>query len=123
MTKIEIIDYPVFVKLGCFEAERLHGQEVLVSIEAILSDERNPGVSDELSETIDYGSILKYVDDQFSARSVNLIETVLNELGSGLIVTFETLKQVNVSVEKTILPESISKGGRVKISGTFFPER
>lgn len=122
MTKIEIIDYPVFVKLGCFEAERLHGQEVLISLEAILAEERNPGTSDELSETIDYGSLLKFIDDKFAARSVNLIETILNELGRSIIVSFETLKQVNVSVEKTILPDSLSKGGRVKISGTFFPE-
>ena len=39
MTKIEIIDYPVFLKLGCFSSEKLHGQEVLISLTAWLKQD------------------------------------------------------------------------------------
>lgn len=122
MTIIEIIDYPVFVKLGCFETERLHGQEVLVSIAAELSKEMDAGVTDDLNQTIDYGNLMKLVDDLFSGKTVQLIETILNDLGSSLISRFEVVEKATICVEKTILPNGVAKGGRVKLSRVFTKE-
>lgn len=117
MTKIEIIDYPVFLKLGCFSSEKLHGQEVLISLTAWLKND--PGVSDCLDETLDYGVLLSYISEKYSYTSVNLIETVLNDLGESITSKYHEIDKLEVSVEKTILPESVAKGGRVKISGEF----
>jgi dihydroneopterin aldolase len=119
VTVIEIIDYPVFVKLGCFDVEKLHGQEVLISVEASLSSARDSGTTDNLSLTVDYGSIIKFIDELYSFKDVNLIETILNDLGQGILKTFENIEKVNLSVEKSILPESIAKSGRVKIRRNF----
>jgi dihydroneopterin aldolase len=119
VTKIEIIDYPVFIKLGCFSSERLHGQEVLISLTAWLKQGNEPGVSDCLDNTLDYGILMSFISEKYSYASINLIETILNDLGECITSKYDEIDRLEVSVEKTILPESIAKGGRVRISGEF----
>jgi len=119
VTVLELIDYPVYVKLGCFEHERVHGQEVLVSIKASLSRVQNHHEYDSLQSTLDYGLVVQFIEESFAFKSVRLIETIIKDLGGGLLENFEIIEEVTVCVEKTILPGEITKKGKVKMSSQF----
>lgn len=116
VTSLEILNYPVFIRIGCFDSEKLHGQEILISIDAQTKDTE----LDDVSATIDYGDILGFIDNLLHDKKINLIETVLNKIGSGLVENFRTLHSVTVTVEKTILPKSIAKGGKVRVKKIFY---
>lgn len=119
MAAIEILEYPVYVKLGCFDVERLHGQQVLVSIKCWLRVEQLSWASDSLGSTIDYGQILAKIDEDLSGKTFNLVETIVQRLGDVLIRDFQLVKKVRVLVEKKILPGGVAKGGRIRVERTF----
>ena len=117
--RIELIDDPVFIKIGCFKEERLHGQEVLVTLNATLASDLTPGLSDELERTVDYGSIIQSIDSVLKDREFHLIETAVTMLGLRLLEVFVGLSDVDLIIEKRILPFGIAKGARVRAHETF----
>lgn len=117
--RIELIEYPVFVKIGCFKEERLHGQEVLVTLLANLASHVSPGLSDDIKRTVDYGSIISCIDRVLKDREFHLIETAVEMLGLSLLETFEGLSGLDVTIEKRILPQGIAKGARVRVHERF----
>lgn len=110
---IEIEDYPVFVRIGWYESERKQGQEVLVSLKAQLSDVTS---ADSLNETTDYSDILAAIDRVLLDREINLIETAVQTVADTVLENFSKIHAMQVTIEKQILPGSIAKGGRVKVS-------
>jgi dihydroneopterin aldolase len=117
--RIEVIDYPIFMKIGCFRHERLHGQEVLVTIFADLSKQKNPGMGDDLSNTIDYGDLIRMLDQVLKDREFKLIESAVNLVGLSFMNSFSGIARLDVVIEKPVLPGSMAKSGRIRIFESF----
>ena len=117
--RIEIIEYPVFVRIGCFREERLHGQEVLVTVFADIRMESGLALGDDLKKTLDYGDIIRTLDAALKDREFKLIESAVIAVGQSLIEKFLQVEKLDVTIEKPVLPGGMAKGGRIRIHESF----
>lgn len=115
----EIVDYPVFMKLGVFLRERLTGQEALVTVKADLCSSPEIGYSDSLQSTVDYGAVIGLIDEVLRDQEVKLIETAVNDLGLAIMARFERIKNLKIIINKPILPDGVGKGAKVSVCGYF----
>ena len=116
---IQITDYPVFLKLGYYDHERVLGQNVLVSLEVELLPGSSPGKSDDLDDTINYGEIVAMLDGIAGNREIKLVETVVELIGSAILERFAAASRVKVTVEKRALPQELVKGARISVAKDF----
>ena len=120
MAVIKITDYPVFVRIGCFESEKIAGQEVLVSlvidVGPIGGAEQS---SDDISATLDYGQVLPVVTHLVCNQAIKLIETVVTKIGRGLLQEFTLIQAVDATVEKRRIPGGLAKGASISVSEHF----
>ncbi|MEI8026528.1 MAG: dihydroneopterin aldolase [Pseudomonadota bacterium] len=116
---IEIIEYPVFMRIGCFREERLHGQEVLVTVFAEIRMESEIALGDDLRKTLDYGDIIRTLDTALKDREFKLIESAVIAVGQSLMGQFLQVEKLDVTIEKPVLPGGMAKGGRIRIHETF----
>ena len=116
--QLDIDSYPVFVRLGYFEAERLAGQEVLVTICAKVAIEGS-FVPESLEAIVDYGAVMETVDVVLRGKSIKLIETAVHRVGTQILDGFPPVRWCRVTIHKPILPRGIAKGARVSVTATF----
>lgn len=115
---LEILDFPVYVRVGVFDNERLHGQQVLISTRLHIDDGRIDWNSDEISKTVDYGQIARVIESGLRARSFRLVESIVEEVGLLLCEHFNNCHLIEVTVEKRMLPKGLS-GAKVRLSKSF----
>lgn len=115
MYTIEVLNYPVFCRLGYFPHERLVGQEILVSIEAHLSAAADPAENDDLAKTVDYGAFLVTVDEVLKGAEVHLVETACDRVAQRIMSRFSLVDHIQVTIEKTLLPKGVAKGSAVRV--------
>lgn len=87
---------------GVLPEERRDGQRFVVDLELAL-DTRAAAWSDDLSRTVDYGSLAQQVHDAVASDPVDLIET-LAERVAGLVLDKEPVQSVRVTVHKPEAP-------------------
>lgn len=118
---IHIQNYPVFIRLGYFEEERLCGQEALVSLDLNLG--KIPGiVSEDLAKTTDYGKILEKIEEVLAYKEIRLLEAAVEILGEALLRSFSQVKSVRIHIEKCVLPKGVGKGAKISASEFFSRE-
>lgn len=122
MYTIEILQYPVVMRLGFFPDERRVVQEVYISVRAQLDSSIQPGLQDNLDLTLDYGRVMRVLDEVLTDKEVKLVETVVEMVGEAILETFASITSVEVSVEKRTLPKLIAKGAHVRVSRKFIKE-
>ncbi len=108
------------MRLGYFPKERIMGQEVFVSIDVSIKPRQNEPIDDVLENTVDYGKILEIIDKTLKDQEMKLIETVVQKVANGLLFYFAKISAIEVTVEKPILPNGISKGAKVSVTETFY---
>ena len=108
MYTIEVMNYPVFCRLGFFPHERLVGQEILVSVEAVLCEGSDPAPQDDLDKTVDYAGILVVIDKVLKSAEIHLVETACDRVAKQLLVDYHSIDQIKVTVEKTLLPSGLA---------------
>jgi len=116
---IQVIDFPVYMKIGYRSVERLEAQNVLVSLDVKVDNDADPALSDDLSRALDYGVLAGIIDEQLNGRECRLIETAVNLVGEAIIRAHYRIKECAVTVEKTSLPQSIMKTARVRVTKQF----
>lgn len=118
MMRINIAHYPVFMRIGYYIGERIRGQDVYVSLVVRLSTVEG-GVQDNLENTSNYAKILEMVDWTLRDQEMKLIETAVERLGTALLEAFPQIHDVDVTIEKPILPDDIGRGAKVSVSCGF----
>ena len=99
---ITITGIEVYGHHGVLESERRDGQRFVVDLTLGL-DTRPAAWSDDLSRTVDYGSLTQQVHDAVASDPVGLIET-LAERVAGLVLNVEPVRWVRVTVHKPEAP-------------------
>ena len=100
--RIELRGLRVRGNHGVFDHERRDGQDFLIDITLWL-DLRPAAVSDELSDTVDYGALAQMAHDIVAGAPRNLIETVGAQIADE-VMTDERISACEVTVHKPSAP-------------------
>lgn len=113
MDKILIRDIRAYGYIGFFEAEKQLGQ--WFSVDLILeTDLRDAAAKDDLTCTIDYGSVVQQTRELIQTLKVDLIETVAEAIANS-VLSMERVKAVEVTLTKDAAPIP-DFGGSVAVS-------
>lgn len=103
MDQIRIDNLKVFAHHGVYPEESEHGQYFFVS--AVLHvDTRPAGLSDELMESVDYGSVCMYIDKFMKKNTYKLLESVVENLARNILLKYPLVQAVSVTVSKPQAP-------------------
>lgn len=102
---------------GTLPAERELGQPFVVDVELHL-DLRPAGLSDDLTQTVDYGEVHRRAWEIVEGPPVNLTETVAERIAAVILENYPAVEAVRVKVAKphVRLGDTVLKGSAVEIS-------
>jgi 7,8-dihydroneopterin aldolase/epimerase/oxygenase len=100
--RITITGIEAYGHHGVLPQERHDGQRFVVDLTLGL-DTRVAAWSDDLSRTVDYGSLTQRVHDAVASDPVDLIETIAERV-AGLVLEVEPVRWVRVTVHKPEAP-------------------
>ena len=95
-TKIKIDDLKIFGYHGCFNEEKEKGQYFHIDLEVIL---KNNLYDDDLTSTLDYVQLCKYVETIFIQKKYNLLERLASVMCDKIIEKFD-LKGIILKIRK-----------------------
>jgi 7,8-dihydroneopterin aldolase/epimerase/oxygenase len=101
---------------GTLPAERELGQPFVVDVELRL-DLRPAGLSDDLTQTVDYGEVHEQVKEIVEGPPVNLTETLAERIAATVLEEHPPVEAVRVKVAKphVRLGETVLEGSAVEI--------
>lgn len=101
---------------GTLPAERELGQPFVVDIELRL-DLQPAGLSDDLTQTVNYSEVHRQAKDIVEGPPVSLIETLAERIASTVLKDFSTVEAVDVKVAKpnVRLDDTVLTGSAVEI--------
>lgn len=79
--EISVLGIECFGRHGVFDHERREGQTFVVDL-TLGVDTRPAAASDDLADTVDYGSLVDRVSDVVTGEPVDLIETLADRVAS-----------------------------------------
>lgn len=100
--RLRISGVEVFAHHGVFATERRDGQIFLVDLDLVV-DIAQAAASDDLSHTVDYGSLVTDVVAAVASEPVDLIETVAERI-AGVCLARERVWAVDVTIHKPDAP-------------------
>ena len=103
MDKIRIENLELFGYHGVFEEEAVLGQKFIVSAVLYL-DTRKAGKTDELKESLDYSDVCQKIKEIVERERCQLIECLAERIAEKLLLTFDGLKNVEITVKKPWAP-------------------
>ena len=103
MDIIHICDLEIFANHGVAEEERVLGQKFLVDVRIFL-DAGEAGRKDDLSLTVNYGQVCRFLEKKMKDRDDLLLETVAARLAEDLLLDFPLIDKVVLEVRKPWAP-------------------
>ena len=100
--RIQILGIRAVGHHGVFEHEKADGQEFIVDVDLELSVSE-AAQSDDLAMTVDYGVVAQQVHDCITAPSVDLIETLAENIAAACLI-HDRVSAVEVAVHKPSAP-------------------
>ncbi|MCX6461679.1 MAG: dihydroneopterin aldolase [Actinobacteria bacterium] len=91
---------------GVFDHERRDGQEFTVDV-VLDVDVTAAAASDDLGDTVDYGTIAVAVHDLVTGEPVNLIETLASRIADACLID-RRVERVEVTVHKPSAPITVA---------------
>ena len=101
---------------GTLPAERELGQRFVVDIE-LFCDLQPAGLSDDLTETVDYSEVYRQAREVVEGEPVNLTETVAERIAASVLERHPQVEgiQVRVSKPNVRLEDTVLAGSAVEI--------
>ena len=99
MDRIYLTGISAFAFHGVYENERREGQKFSVDLIAEV-DLRAAGMSDELSDSVDYSVMAKIAHEELSGEPCNLIEAVAERIASRILRECGAVQAVTVKLHK-----------------------
>lgn len=91
---------------GVFEHERRDGQDFVIDVELEL-DTRAAATSDDLADTVDYGSLAQHIAEVVGGDPVNLLETLAERIAEACL-SDARVQTVGIEVHKPQAPIPLS---------------
>ena len=106
MDQIHIKGLRVFAFHGVNPEEKRDGQHFELDITLYVSVKR-PGVSDKLSDTVNYSKAAKTAARVMMEERYDLIERAATRVAEQLLLDFSTVEQVRVCLKKPEAPDKL----------------
>ncbi len=103
MDQIHICNLEVFCNHGVYPEENTLGQKFLVDA-VLYTDTRQAGLSDELSDSVSYGEVGRFIVREMKKQNDKLIERVAERLAEGILKTYPVIRKVRLEVKKPWAP-------------------
>lgn len=103
MDKIYIKDLEVYGFHGVNVEEKKMGQRFIISLELDI-DIRKAGLSDDLSETVNYAEVCYKTEEVFLSHKYDLIEKAAEEVAKAILHQFDKITKVKVLLKKPWAP-------------------
>ncbi|WP_018148859.1 dihydroneopterin aldolase [Henriciella marina] len=87
---------------GLIAEEKRLGQKFYADIECLVARDEAP--SDTMSDAVDYGKVCDLAHDISASGPFNLIETLAERIGHGVMETFPLVSKVRVCIRKPNAP-------------------
>ncbi|MBQ8327686.1 MAG: 2-amino-4-hydroxy-6-hydroxymethyldihydropteridine diphosphokinase [Lachnospiraceae bacterium] len=106
MDSIFIDGLRIYAYHGVFEEEKKEGQLFLVSAR-LFGDLQEAGKTDDLTKSTHYGEVSELIEELFTKKSYDLIETVAEKCASGILKKSPHVREVELTVFKPEAPISV----------------
>lgn len=103
MDEIKIYGLKFYAYHGCFDFEKREGQYFELDI-LLKCDLTKAGKTDSLEDTIDYGKVSDVACKAFTERNVNLIECAAQNVAESILLGFDDVHEIEVTVHKPDAP-------------------
>lgn len=103
MDKINIKGLEIFAHHGVYREETVLGQKFIVDV-SMEVDTRAAGRTDDLKKSVNYGSVCSDIQDVMKNRNYKLIEAVAEEIALAILLKYEEVRGVYVTVKKPWAP-------------------
>ena len=103
MDKIIIKDLEVFGKHGVLKEENVLGQKFIVCAELDVNN-RKAGITDELSLSVNYDTVCKFIYNFMKEKTFKLIEAAAEHLCLAILAHFEQVEGIKLRIEKPWAP-------------------
>lgn len=103
MDKIQIQNLEIYAHHGVFSEETFLGQKFLISMILFL-DTRKAGKTDDLSKSVSYADICKFVETLFVKENYKLIETCAEKVAESILLAFPLIRKIDICIKKPWAP-------------------
>lgn len=103
MDEIKLTGLKIYAYHGVLKEEKEKGQDFLVDI-TLHADVSKAGKTDDLSLTTDYGEMALFAIKVFTGKSFDLIEAAAENLADSLLLSYDKVQAVTVTVHKPSAP-------------------
>ncbi len=104
--KINIEKLHLYGHIGVYEEEKANGQDFDVSVYCNLRDDYSYA-TDELDNTVNYGTVANLIQDYFNNNKCDLIETVSENIAGMILDSYDVIDEITVEVHKPNAPVNI----------------
>lgn len=101
--QIIIHDLEVFCHHGVFPEENVLGQKFLLDV-ILYTDSRKAGLTDSLTDSVNYGEVCLFLEEQMKIQNDQLIERVAERLTQGILRRYPLVHAVDLTVKKPWAP-------------------
>lgn len=117
--EIHIDKLEVFAHHGVYPRETREGQTFYVNA-VLYTDMGKAGESDELEDTVDYGSVCHFITDWMQANTCKLIEAVAGRMARDILCNYRRLFGVKMEIIKPFAPVKLPfEGISVRVSRSW----
>jgi dihydroneopterin aldolase / 2-amino-4-hydroxy-6-hydroxymethyldihydropteridine diphosphokinase len=103
MDKITLKNMKFYAYHGVFDEEQENGQDFFVDVE-LFADLREPGYSDVLAHTLDYGEAYEIIKNVTLSNKFKLIEKLAQSIADAMLSRFAAIDSIVVRVRKPNAP-------------------
>lgn len=103
MDQITIKDLVIYGKHGVFKEEQIMGQRFLVSA-VLWVDTRTSGKSDNLRDSVNYGTVCHEIKNFLENNTYRLIEAAAEHMAEHILLNFPLVKEVELELKKPWAP-------------------
>jgi dihydroneopterin aldolase/2-amino-4-hydroxy-6-hydroxymethyldihydropteridine diphosphokinase len=103
MDYIEIKNFMVFAYHGVLNEEKKLGQKFIFNLK-LYGHLQKAGLSDNLEDSTDYSEICKKIEELVKENSVNLLETIAENIVTMLFSEYEKITKITLEVQKPSAP-------------------
>lgn len=103
MDRINITGLEVFAHHGVYREENVLGQKFIVDVSMMVST-REAGRTDDIRSSVNYGLVCDDIQQVMKSRNYKLIETVAEEIADCILLKYDDVRGVEVTVKKPWAP-------------------
>lgn len=101
--EIHIDRLEVFAHHGVYPKETREGQTFYVNA-VLYTDMKKAGESDDLEDTVDYGSVCHFITDWMHKNTCKLVEAVAERMSQAILLNYRMLSAVRLEIVKPFAP-------------------